>query len=329
MRPRSATSRKRFSTLSSELPGPGLLYTATRREAEAYAAELGGTGLRAAAYHAGLSARARSLVHDAFLDDEFDVVVATNAFGMGIDKPNVRFVVHASVPDSLDAYYQEVGRAGRDGEPASAMLFYRSEDLGLRKYFAARSVDRERVVAAYEAVVASDSPVRAKDLAASLDISPRAATGLLNLLAEGGAIVLTRRGAARPHEPDERPRQRMPRKRLPNGVSGSRNRAWRSCGGTPRRGTAGAACCSDISARTCLSRASAATGVARVPCTEETLDESLVPYPTGAAVDHVEWGRGSVVDVESDRVTVFFEDQGYKVLALQAVEENALLRRVN
>lgn len=72
-------------------------------------------------------------MHAAFLEDHFDVVVATSAFGMGIDKPNVRFVVHADAPESVDAYYQEVGCAGRDGEPARATLHFRPEDLALRK----------------------------------------------------------------------------------------------------------------------------------------------------------------------------------------------------
>ena len=311
----------------AELPRPGLLYTATRRESEDYAVALGGRGLRAAAYHAGLPARERSQVHDAFLDDQLDVVVATNAFGMGIDKPNVRFVVHASVPDSLDAYYQEVGRAGRDGEPASAVLFYRSEDLGLRKYFAARSVDRERLMAAYRAVAAADSPLPAKDLAASLDISPRTASGLLNLLAEGGAVTLGRRGAAArslasasdaadaAEDASER-RERIEQSR----VDVMRRYAeTRDCRRRVLLGYFG----EDL-AGPCEGCDRCRAGGTQ----DEEPAESNAPFPPGTDVDHIEWGRGSVVDVEPDRVTVFFEDQGYKVLALDIVEENALLRRV-
>ena len=78
----------------------------------------------------------RDDVQERFMDDAIDVVVATTAFGMGIDKHDVRWVYHAEVAESLDAYYQEVGRAGRDGAPAEIVLFYRSEDVGLRRFFA-------------------------------------------------------------------------------------------------------------------------------------------------------------------------------------------------
>ncbi len=102
--------------------GHGLLYAATRKDTEKYAEKLAAEGLRTEAYHAGRSAGDRERIHEQFLDDALDVVVATTAFGMGIDKPIVRFVVHADIPESLDAYYQEIGRAGRDGQPAAAVL---------------------------------------------------------------------------------------------------------------------------------------------------------------------------------------------------------------
>ena len=116
---------------------PGIVYVATRRAADEYAAELAEIGLAAAAYHAGLPVAERDRVQQEFMDGALDVVAATTAFGMGIDKADVRFVMHADVADSLDSYYQEIGRAGRDGAPALACLFYRPEDLGLRRFFAA------------------------------------------------------------------------------------------------------------------------------------------------------------------------------------------------
>jgi ATP-dependent DNA helicase RecQ len=110
--------------------GSGLVYVATRKEAETYAARLG-----VRHYHGGLGRAERLEAQRAF--ERGATIVATSAFGMGIDRADVRFVVHASVPGSLDEYYQEIGRCGRDGRPAAAICCYRAEDLGLLRYFAA------------------------------------------------------------------------------------------------------------------------------------------------------------------------------------------------
>ncbi len=91
-------------------------------------------------------------MHEGFLSGAVEVVVATSAFGMGIDKPDVRFVVHADVSESLDAYYQEIGRAGRDGAPAEALLLYRSQDLGLRNFYASGGADPDTLTSVAAAV---------------------------------------------------------------------------------------------------------------------------------------------------------------------------------
>ena len=111
-----------------------LVYAATRRTTEAAAATLKEAGIDAAAYHAGMKDAERTRVQDAFADGSLRVVCATNAFGMGIDRPDVDAVVHFAIPGSVEAYYQEIGRAGRDGRPATATLLWDYGDVSTRRF---------------------------------------------------------------------------------------------------------------------------------------------------------------------------------------------------
>ncbi len=107
----------------------GIIYCLSRKAVEATAAFLAGEGLRAAAYHAGMDAAARTAAQEAFQRDDVDVIVATVAFGMGIDKSNIRFVIHRDMPKSVEGWYQEIGRAGRDGADADCVMFYSWGDV--------------------------------------------------------------------------------------------------------------------------------------------------------------------------------------------------------
>ncbi len=127
---------------------PGIIYRTTRDSVTAMAGMLKDNGIKALPYHAGLTQEERKANQDAFSRDEVHVIVATIAFGMGIDKSNVRFIIHADLPKNIEGYYQETGRSGRDGEPAECILFFGRGDIPKIRYFIDRTEDdRERAVA--------------------------------------------------------------------------------------------------------------------------------------------------------------------------------------
>lgn len=112
----------------------GIIYCATRKEVESIYSEILNSGYKVGKYHAGLKDIERKEFQEMFIKDKINIMVATNAFGMGIDKPNVRFVIHNNMPQSIEAYYQEIGRAGRDGEKSECILLFTPGDIHLQKY---------------------------------------------------------------------------------------------------------------------------------------------------------------------------------------------------
>lgn len=134
----------RILQLAREHPhDSGIIYCQTRACVEQVHAELAAAGLPATRYHAGLSAAERTTNQRAFITDDAPVMVATNAFGMGIDKSNVRYVAHFNMPSSIEAYYQEAGRAGRDGEPAECLLLWNDKDISTARFLIANASANE------------------------------------------------------------------------------------------------------------------------------------------------------------------------------------------
>ena len=143
--PKDKVDRQILSFVERHRGEPGIVYRGSRASVEKTAAFLAGHGLRAVAYHAGLEADDRRTRQDAFVRDEVEIVVATIAFGMGIDKSNVRWIVHGDLPRSVEAYYQETGRAARDGEPADTVMFFGPGDIQKIRYHIDRmESDEER-----------------------------------------------------------------------------------------------------------------------------------------------------------------------------------------
>ncbi|MFL5863056.1 MAG: RecQ family ATP-dependent DNA helicase [Solirubrobacteraceae bacterium] len=168
---------------------PGIVYAATHRASEELSLRLREAGVRACSYHAGMTDKRRREVQDAFMNDAgCDVVVATVAFGMGVDKSNVRWVFHEQGSDSVDSYYQEIGRAGRDGDAAAARLFYRPEDLGLRRFFSGATIDPGTIEQVGRVLVDRRRPLDPGDLLDEADVPRTRLQAIVHRLEDVGAV---------------------------------------------------------------------------------------------------------------------------------------------
>jgi ATP-dependent DNA helicase RecQ len=319
--------RRLIARIQDSAP-PGIVYAPTRRATEELAERLAGEGIPAVAYHGGMSAGDRERAHEAFLADEVPVMVATTAFGMGIDKPNIRWVNHVALPDSPDSYLQEIGRAGRDGEPAHVLLLHRTEDTGLRKFFTSVSVDREEVSALAALLRAADEPSTRAELAERTGLSERRLGQLLALLEEVGAARMLHGGKVKaPHwapAPAKAAELAEAQAERQQTVSRSRLDMMRNFAETEQcRGRTLLAYFGEHLEGTCghcdnCTDGSAAAGLAAA---------EDAPFPVHAEVRHGEWGKGVVLSYAGEQMTVLFEQVGYKTLSVPVVRQHRLLRK--
>lgn len=177
---------------------PGIIYTGTRKAAEEISRALADEQVDALFYHAGMKATERHQVQERFMQGGAEVIVATNAFGMGVDKPDIRFVYHLDPPDSLESYYQEIGRAGRDGKRAEAVLFYRPEDIGAQAYKANQGkIETEMLERLATQIAAEGEPISPEELREEAGIPGRKLTSALQRLADAGATETLAGGEVR------------------------------------------------------------------------------------------------------------------------------------
>jgi len=319
--------RRLLAAIRDETP-PGIVYTPTRRGAEELAERLQGEGVQAQAYHGGMSAGERTRRHEDFLADRVPVMVATSAFGMGIDKPNIRWVYHTALPDSPDSYFQEIGRAGRDNAPARGLLLWRGEDVGLQRFFAGGAPDVADLSAIVKIVREQRGPVSRTKLKDLTGLGVRKLGQLLALLEQVGGVAVGRGGklsvprfAPKPAEAAEAALERHERHQR---VQNSRLDMMRHFAeSTQCRSQVLLAYFGEHLDRPCGHCDNCATGLAEEA--EAAQEEASGPFPVHSQVTHTQWGAGMVLRYEGDRMVVLFDEVGYKTLSVAVVEEQGLL----
>jgi ATP-dependent DNA helicase RecQ len=322
--PDEAYRWRRLTTLIDAVERPGIIYVATRRAAEELAERLAESGYNATFYHGGLAAGAREERQEDFAADKVDIMVATSAFGMGIDKANIRWVAHVALPDSPDSYFQEIGRSGRDGRPAHAMLLWRAEDEAIQRFFTGGAPDETELRELAAAL--RSGPMTRTALKDRTGLGPRKLGAYLNLLELVGAAVTGAKNrmtvplfAPLPAAAAKAAVQEYERQQV---VDRSRTDMMRGFAETRAcRSQMLLAYFGEKSAKPCGHCDNCVNGVA------EESTAAAEPFAVHSKVQHQEWGAGMVMGYEEDRMTVLFDDVGYKTLSVPVVLENRLLTR--
>ena len=303
---------RELAQAAAELDGPGIVYAATHASAQEAHDVLAAAGQRVTLYHAGITARGRREAMASYLDDSARIIAATVAFGMGIDKPDVRWVLHVDPPASLDAYYQEFGRAGRDGDAAVARLVYRVEDFGAAAHFSPSGVSDLAVARVAELVASGADVATTRETTAALvrlaDLGAAAwdADGRVRWTGDSTVRRALAASAGESEREHEVSRSQLLMMRRYAEHEGCRRSFLLAYFGQNYPGPCGN-CDNDL-----------AHAAAPMPGTG--------PYPVGARVRSERWGDGTVERYDGDQVTVLFDDHGYRNLSVPIILERRLLR---
>jgi ATP-dependent DNA helicase RecQ len=315
-------------SLQACMAGSGIIYTATTRAAQETATWLREWGISAKHYHGRLKKSEREQVQAQFMDGEVRVIVATNAFGLGVDKPDVRFVIHRDIPASVEAYYQEAGRAGRDGEPARCVLVYRPGDLGRAAFLAGTGqLTPQDVERAHDALVSLRSATQ-REFALAAGLGRADVLRLVGLLKASG-VVVERRGRISLRVQDFDPmsisleteerrhayeRSRVEMMRGYAELRECRRRYILNYFGEEMGGERCNWCDVDL---------------AHPDAQPTSVSVAESAYAVDDRVVHAGLGAGVVQRVAADSLTVLFDDTGYRTLGLELVNEQHLLRKIN
>ncbi len=319
---------------------PAVVYCSTRREAEDTALALVAQGLAAGHYHGGMDRSLREEVQEAFHHDKLEVLCATSAFGMGIDKRDIRAVLHWTMPDSLEAYWQEAGRAGRDGGPADCVLFYRTGDRATHEHLHRRSRPSEPTVARMVHVLSSVSvPTPEAEVTAALarsaGVARSGAVALIEDLDRFGYLERGEGGLAFRGDPAAAMEAMAAHQRVQVEVEQSRLAMVASYAEatTCRRRFLLNYLGDEYHAELCLRcdeclRRAGERGPEDwdLAGQQERVDAARGgPFAVGDGVRHASWGRGTIQRVEGDVVVVRFDTVGYRSMHAPTVVERALL----